>query len=255
MTISSRGWFLIGASVVATAFWSGSARADDAGNRVLGLMDSAMNRAKTQYFEYEAVSQEPGKAEKKLGLKVYIKGEKRLTEFTAPSDMKGTKVLILSITQMYVFLPAFGKVRRIASHMTDAGFMGLAFSQDDFATQRYSPVYDAKLVSETASQWKLSLTAKPGQEANVAYAKIEALVNKEAKHEVPTELKYFNADGKNVKTETRTGYSCESDVCTSAELKMVDHTKGDLWTKMIRKVWKVNSELSDDLFSKRSLEK
>lgn len=35
---------------------------------------------------------------------------------------------------MYVYLPAFGKVRRIASHTKDQGFLGLTFSQDDMAT-------------------------------------------------------------------------------------------------------------------------
>ena len=47
----------------------------------------------------------------RLALIVKLKAEKRLTEFTAPADMKGTKVLVLSPTQMYVYLPAFGKVR------------------------------------------------------------------------------------------------------------------------------------------------
>ena len=36
---------------------------------------------------------------------------------------------------------------------------------------------------------------------------------------------------------------------------MVDNTKGGAWTKMIRKTWKVNEAMSDDLFSKRELEK
>jgi outer membrane lipoprotein-sorting protein len=251
MSMSSRGWLLVSAPLLAATLWAGTASADAAGNKVLADMDAAVNRAKTQKFEYEAINQEPGKAEKRLSLAVYMKGEKRLTEFQAPADMKGTKVLILSSTQMYVYLPAFKKVRRIASHVTDQGFMGLAFSQDDFATQNYAPLYEAKLVSETGTESKLELTSKPGQET--AYAKIEVTVAKDMK--VPTELKYYNAEGKNVKTETRTGYTCESNVCTPGELKMVDHTKGGLWTKMVRKSWKVNTDLSDDLFSKRNLEK
>ncbi|MFT3773121.1 MAG: outer membrane lipoprotein-sorting protein [Minicystis sp.] len=183
-----------------------------------------------------------------MAMKVQIKGEKRLTEFSAPADMKGTKVLILSPTQMYVYLPAFGKVRRIASHTKDQGFLGLAFSQDDMATQAYAADYEGKVGSEDAASWKLVLTPKAGKET--AYAKIEVTVGKDKK--LPTELKYFNAEGKNIKTEARTGYTCEGDVCTPGELKMTDNTKGN-WTKLVRKSWKVNENISDDVFSQRNL--
>lgn len=251
MSIFSRGWLLLSAPLFAASLWSGDARADAAGDKALAAMDAAMNRAKSQTFEYEAINQEPGKAEKKLGLVVSMKGEKSLMEFVAPADVKGTKVLILSMTQMYIYLPAFGKVRRIASHMSDQGFMGLAFNQDDFATQRYGSVYVAQLNSESGSESKVTLTPKAGQQAS--YAKIEVTI--ETARQVPTELKYFNADGKHVKTETRVNYSCQGDICTPGERKMVDHTKGGLWTRMIRKTWKTNPDLSDDLFSKRNLEK
>lgn len=251
MSISSRGWLVVGAPLMAGMLWAGPAGADDAGARWLAGMDEAMNRAKTHHFVYEATSQEPGKGEKKLGLIVDMKGAKRLTEFTAPADMKDTKVLIESPTQMYVYLPAFKKVRRIASHVTDQGFMGLAFSQDDFATQVYSPQYEAKLLSETPTDVRVAATPKAGQ--STPYAKIEFTISKDRK--LPSEIKYFNAEGKHVKTETRTGYTCEGNICTPGELKMVDHSKGDLWTKMVRKEWKVNVELSDELFTKRNLEK
>ena len=252
MSAIFRSWLTASAPLLAaTLLWAGHASADAPGDKALKGMDEAMNRAKTQYYEYEVINQEPGKAEKKMALKVWLKGEKRLTEFTAPADMKGTKVLILSPTQMYVYLPAFGKIRRIASHVTDQGFMGLAFSQDDLANQSYAPIYDAQVASDAAAEMKLVATAKAGQ--TVPNGKIEFLIAKDKN--LPTEIKYFNTAGNHVKTETRTGYECQGAVCSPKELKMVDHTKGGHWTKMIRKAWKVNEDLSDDLFSKRSLEK
>jgi outer membrane lipoprotein-sorting protein len=251
MSRSFRGWLSVGAPLLAALVYAGHASADPAGDKVLTAMEEATNRAKTQYFEYEVVNQEPGKAEKKMALKVYIKGEKRLTEFTAPADMKGTKVLILSPTQMYVYLPAFGKVRRIASHVTDQGFMGLAFSQDDLATQVYSATYAAAVASDAGSDWKIAATPKAGQQT--AHGKIEFTIGKEKS--LPSEIKYFNAAGTHVKTETRTAYQCNGNVCAPGELKMVDHSKGGHYTKLNLKAWKVNESLSDDLFSKRNLEK
>ena len=251
MNISFRGWLSVGAVVSAALVGAGSASADAPGENVLGRMDKQLNQAKTQYLEYEVINQEPGKAEKKLGMKVYIKGEKRYTEFTAPADMKGTKVLILSPTQMYVYLPAFGKVRRIASHTTDQGFMGMTFTQDDFATQAYGSAYTGQLLSDSGDDQKIAITPKAGQ--TTPYGKLEFAIMKDKG--LPSEIKYFNATGQHVKTETRTNYKCESNVCTPMELKMVDHAKGGHWTKFTTKVWKVNEVLSDDLFSKRNLEK
>jgi len=240
-----------GASALAFMAMTSQASADAAGDKVLASMDTALNRWKTQHLKYDVTNQEPGKAERKLELEVKLKGEKRLTEFLAPADMKGTKVLILSSTQMYVYLPAFGKVRRIASSVTDQGFMGLTFTQTDLSLTRYSPEYTANVASESGDSWKIVATPKAGKEP--PYAKIEFTVSKQSS--LPTELRYFNAAGTHIKTETRTGYTCEGDVCTPTEMKMVDHTKGGHWTKLTRKAWKVNDSIADEVFSKRSLEK
>lgn len=238
----------IAAATLALSLSHAPAMADDAGSKALAATEAAMNKAKSHYFVYEAKTSEANKSEKTVGLNVWIKGEKRLTEFTAPADLKGTKVLILSPTEMYVYLPAFGKVRRIASHTSDQSAFGMAFSGGDLATQKYSGEYDA-----TSSGDKMTLTPKAGQSPD--YGKIEMTIDKSNK--LPTELKYYNTDGKHIKTETRSGYTCEGDakdVCTPATLKMVDHTK-NLTTTLTRKKVKVNDSISDETFSKRNLEK
>lgn len=248
MKMSSRLALSFGAAVVALAP-SVSVQADAAGDGVLAQVDAAMNKAKTLKFDYSIVNKEgPDKGEKQLAMKVQIKGEKRFTEFTAPADMKGTKVLIKSPTEMYVYLPSFGKVRRIASHTKDAGFLGLTFSQDDIATTAYSPIYSATVKSEDGSKWTLSLSPKK----DAPYGKIEIDVKKD--HKVPSELRYFTnaGDASPVKTETRTGYSCEGDVCTPGELKMTDNVK-NAWTKLTATSREVNKEISDDVFTTRNL--
>ena len=246
MKMLSRLALPVAAAACAVLAHPAPARADGAGDAVLAQMDAAMNKHKTLIFDYEIVNKEPGKDERTMAMSVKLKGEKRYSEFSSPADMKGTKVLILSPTQMYVYLPAFGKVRRIASHTKDQGFLGLTFSQDDMATTRYGALYQASIASETGSEWNLVLTPK-GSEA--PYTKIEVTVTKD--HKVPAQLKYFS-DATNVKTEVRSGYSCEGDVCTPGELKMTDNVKG-AWTKLISKSRKVNGAISDDVFSQRNL--
>jgi hypothetical protein len=234
-----------GAVVLSLLSASGRARADDAGDKALATLDDALNRAKSYYFEFDVANKDATK----LALIVRIKGDKRLTEFTAPADMKGTKVLVLSATQSYVYLPAFGKVRRVASSVSDQGFMGMTFTTDDFSFV-YSPQYTATIASDGPAEMKLVAVAKPGQ--TPPYAKIEFTIAKD--RFLPTELRYYNAAGTNVKTEVRTGYTCEGNICSATEQTMTDNTRNGAWTKMIRKAWRVNVDLSDDMFSKRALE-
>ena len=94
---------------------STTAWADAAGDAAVAAMDAAVNRAVTLVFDYQVDNQEPDKPLRVLAVKLQTNGASKLYEFTAPPDMQGTKLLILSPTQMYVYLPAFGKVRRIAS--------------------------------------------------------------------------------------------------------------------------------------------
>ena len=127
-------------------------------------------------------------------------------------------------------------------------FKDWAFSDPETHEEAYGNEYTGQISSEDAASYKLTLTPKAGKET--PYGKIEVTIAKD--HNVPSELKYFNAEGKNVKTETRTNYSCEGDVCTPGELKMTDNIKG-AWTKLVAKSRKVNQEISDDVFTQRNL--
>lgn len=235
--------FTVGVSV-------GSAHADEAGAKALAQVEAAMNKAATNYFEYEATTQEQTNPAKVSRLSVWMKGEKRLTEFTAPADLKGTKLLILSPTETYVYLPAFGKVRRIANNANEPGVMGLAFGANDLATQKYSGRYTAAQVSSSDKEIKIALTPQAGQTA--PYAKIQMTIARD--RNLPTEITYFGSDGKLTRTETRSDYTCTSGVCTPGTLQMVDHGKNQT-TKLVRKQWKVNEPIGDDVLSKRSLER
>lgn len=221
--------------------------ADPAGDDALDALDAATHRARSLAFSYEVVLRESGKDERTLALTQKQKGEKSWFEFGAPTDMKGTRVLILSPTQIYVFLPAFGtKVRHITNHPRGQAFMGLAFSPDDLAEVPLGPQYTATL-ADAGEQTKLVLVPRAGQET--PYAKLEILASKD--RSLPAELRYFDAAGKSVKTETRTGYTCEGDVCTPGERKMT--VSDGSWTRLVAKGRWVNQALSDDELSPRAL--
>jgi len=217
---------------------------------VVSKLDNRANLATSQFFEYEVINQEKGRDAGVMRLQVSLQGEERFTEFLAPGDMKGTRVLVKNRAQMYVYLPAYNKVRRVASHSTAGGFMGTTYSNDDMATSFYGPVYDFSMVSEDDSSWVIGGPPKEGVKA--AYGKVEITVSKA--NNLPTELRYFNKKGVHIKTELRTRYSCQGDVCNAESMKMTDHSRNDASTELLRKDWKVNPQLDSSMFSVRNLQ-
>lgn len=239
-----RSWF------AALLLLPAAALAED-GNTLLGKVDEALNRSDDMTFEYEVVNAEPGGEPKAMTLAVVVKDELRMTEFLAPGDMKGTKALVQGQDKMYIYLPAYNKVRRVSSSLTEGGFMGTTFANEDISTTHYAPYFDAKLLSETDAAGTLELTPKAG--VATAYSKLELTFDK--KMLLPTQIKYFNKNGKHAKTETRAAFSCEGAVCNAGEMTMVDHTRGDASTSLLRTKWQVNTGVGEDLFSVRNLQK
>ncbi len=221
------------------------------GNEVLTKMDEALNRSEDMTFTYDVVNVEPGRDPKAMELAVIVKDELRMTEFLAPGDMKGTKALVQGQNKMYIYLPAYNKVRRVSSSLSEGGFMGTTFANEDISTTHYAPFYDGAVSSETDAAWVVTATPKEG--VKVGYSKLELTVDKTM--QLPTEIKYFNKKGQHTKTETRSKFSCEGDVCNAGEMTMVDHSRGEASTSLIRKAWEVNTGVADDVFTVRALQK
>ena len=243
------GMLLVSLSALALALVWG-ARAAHADEATLQKVDDALNRWKTLDYKYKITTKKGGDVSNVLKLRMRMKDaagvNQQLIEIFGPADMKGTKVLTASPTQMYIYLPAMKKIRRIASHVTEQGFLGTALSQRDMTLTRYGDKYNAKIDSDGA-ELAMTLTAKSG---DAPYPKLQMKVDK--KIWLPTEIKYFNDGGKVIKTETRSKYECDKDYCNPREMVMTDHTAG-VSSKLELKKFKINPELKDDLFSKRSL--
>ena len=221
------------------------------GDDYLTALDAKANLAKDTWFSFEALTQEPGKAPRQMLFDVQNQGEKRLVNFEAPGDMKGTRVLVLSRQQMWVYLPAYNKVRRVASHVTQQGFMGTTYSDEDMSTTYFGAAFHATIIDDQAESVSLKLTPKSGQKSG--YEFLEMVIGKEMG--LPEEIRYFNGKGVHVKTETRSAYECTGDVCTPGAMKMIDHTRGDTWTSLTVKDRKINQGISDSMFSVRNLER
>ena len=220
------------------------------GDAVLTQLDAALTRATDTTSTMTAETVVPGKKPIGMEFQLQTRGEMRRVQFASPGDMKGTRVLVLSPRQMYVYLPAYNKIRRVASHASNQGFMGTMFSDADMSASRFSPLYDADLQAETEVAWTLRLTPKAGEKT--PYGAIEIEVSKE--NQLPMALRYFDAKGAHVKTETRSEYICKDDVCQPGLFKMVDHTRNDAYTTLRQDLTGLNEGLAEDLFTQRALQ-
>jgi hypothetical protein len=245
-----RGLFKsLGVVVLLIAFPAG---ADEAGIKALKALDDAITRPADQYNKYEAVTREPGGEESQLTFEVHNKGKDwRRIQILAPADAKGTRVLIRSLTQIYVYLPAHKKVRRVASHIRGRGFMGTTMSFDEMAISTYSPYFTANLLEETDTHWIVEAIIKP--EADYPHPRLEIEIIKE--HGQASTFRYYNDKGVKLKTETRDDWVCQKKVCSPLKVKMVDHIAGDKYTELTRVKWKVNTGVKDSFFTVRSLQK
>ena len=218
---------------------------------------SSMASYEDQDIEFEINNLKPGKKDPEtMSFRTLVAGAKSFTEFLAPGDLKGTRVLATSPTQMWVYLPEYGRVRRVASHSLEQGFMGTTLTQQDMAPPAYNEYFDASLDPDTAeddTHHYLMLNAKDG--VDVAYKKMRMAVQKDIL--MPTKIEYFNEKGEVVRTETRGDYTCDHDgakYCLFGFLKMIDHTRGDAWTELRPIKVKLNTGLDDSKFTPRYLQ-
>ena len=100
-----------------------------------------------------------------------------LTKFVEPAEIRDLGFLTLADDKMYLYLPGFDRVRRIASHARKESLAGSDLSNDDLSTGRYVDHFSAKIKEETDGQYVLELTRKPG--SNRIYPKSTVWVNKE----------------------------------------------------------------------------
>lgn len=115
----------------------------------------------------------------------------RVMKFLSPPDIKNVGFLVLSDEQMYLYLPEFRRIRRIASHNKKESFMGSDFSYDDMGTSGFSRYYEVKLINEDDKEWMLELCRKP--KADKPYKRIKMWVSKES--ELPAKMEmYDNSD-------------------------------------------------------------
>jgi len=219
--------------------------------QILTKFESVINAPKDQDLRAKLVLIDSKGNEKERTITMLQKGDdKRLVRFLTPADQRGIGFLGLRNDVQYIYLPAFKKVRRIASHIKNQSFAGTDFTYDDIGTLKYSDDYNPKLAKTTAEHYVLELTPKEGK--NKDYGKLKIWVRKDIFYPVKTE--FYDKGGKLWKVMERRNIESISKYWVSEEVEVKD-LKDEHSTKMILSEIKFDTKLSDDLFTERNLEK
>lgn len=216
---------------------------------ILSHVDSVMNGPKDRQMKMTMILiDKHGEKSIREG-ESYQKGDSyRLIRFTKPADQRGITFLSLPHDVMYVYFPAFKKIRRIASHVKNSTFAGTDFTYDDLSTFKYSKDYNPTLLSETDSTYVLKLTPKPGVKKDYGYLKM--WVDKKTYHIL--KIEFYDKSGNLWKILTFQNIRKIKNYWISGEMDMKD-VKKQHTTLMKLKDIKLDTGIPNSFFSKRNL--
>ncbi|MCF6184153.1 MAG: outer membrane lipoprotein-sorting protein [Bacteroidales bacterium] len=234
---------LVSALVLTTGF---TANAQDA-NTILQKVDNIMYSPKDMTGKLEIILiNKAGKQSIRKALIMQKGADKRIFRFTAPASQAGIATLSLPNNVMYLYMPAFGKERRISSSVKSSKFAGTDFAYEDMEAVKYTEKYTAKLLKPEGNNYVLELKPKsPGS----SYSKLILKVNKTNYY--PTYTEFYDKGNHKVKTAEYT-FKKIGKYWNAQEIIMKDLKKNHT-TKMISSNVKYDTGLSDDEFTVRKL--
>jgi len=221
------------------------------GPAILAKVDDVMNAPKDQRMRATLTLTDKDGGTRTRVLEMYQKGaERRLARFLSPADQKGIAVLSLPQGVIYLYLPAYKKVKRIASHVKNSSFAGTDFTYDDMEAKRYSAHYDARLLREEGESWVLELT--PKDPAETENQRLLFWVLRDSF--VPVTIEYYNKKNAATRRLTCGGIRKIDGYWVASEREMTDLGSGHR-SKMTLEEIRFDTGLGDDMFTTRYLEK
>jgi len=180
-----------------------------------------------------------------------VKGDDdwRVMKFISPSDVKNVGLLSLSEKEMYLYLPEFHRIRRIASSNKKDSFMGSDFSYEDLGTSAFSKNYTPEILKENSDIWILKLKKKAG--VKKPYKKIILTVDK--KNYMPVKMELYDNSG-NLWKVAEERFKKIKNYEIIFYIKMTDK-KNNSFTILKMEDIKVDSNLGKKIFTKRFLKK
>ena len=238
------------AAVLALVTCAGVAHADPAAEALLGRVDRAVAGAANRVWicRMRSIGTDGNVREGRF-LMLQNSADKRLLRFLSPADMRNTAMLALGKGELYVYLPADRRVRRLGTSALNQTFLGSDFYAEDLGSVRLKDDYDAKIVSRNGSETKLELVPKHASQ----WSRIVAIV---AEHDLTPRMEFYDQKGKLARTWTRTFERQKSryEAWVPARMLMVNEQSKHA-TELIVEVGDSDKPITDDIFSLRALQR
>lgn len=223
-----------------------AANAQDA-NSILKKMDEVLYAPKDITSKIKIVLIDKNGKQKIREANMMQKGNSmRLFRFTAPASQEGIATLSLPKDVMYLYLPSFGKERRISSSVKSQKFAGTDFSYDDLEAKSFVKKYTPKLISSDGQFFVLELIPKSPKSQ---YSKEVAKIHKT--YFYPVHSDYYDKGNNKIKSAdyefVKIGHYWNANVVTMTDLKK-NHK-----TSMIMSDVQFDTGLSDEEFTLRKL--
>lgn len=235
-------------SILAVTFSAVMLQAQTA-QEILKRTDDVMYAPKDQSSNVKIVliDKKGGRQEREA---IYLQkgSQMRMFKFTAPASQRGIAFLSLPDDVMYIYLPAYEKERRIASHIKNQAFAGTDFTYDDMESKALSDEYDATLISQDANAWKLKLIPKPGTQSD--YSRLEMEIRKDNNYLWAAE--YYDRGGQKIKQLSNKKIEKIDGYWAAVEMEMTDLLK-DHKTIFISDNLSFDNNLADDEFTVRKM--
>jgi hypothetical protein len=188
-------------------------------------------------------------------------GDRLLIRFTYPNDIRGTGFLVWEHPQKdderFLYLPALGRVRRIAGTEAQESFVGSDFSYEDIGGREFDE-YTYALLDENASWAAADGAARPAyrlestrRDKSAEFPRVVSLVLKDSFVVVQADV--FNRRNEKQKVYTVKRLQQVQGIWTIFESAMtndLDKTRTELVVEKVA----YNTGLKEEAFSRRELE-
>ena len=184
-------------------------------------------------------------------------GDKSLTVFESPPDIKGTAFLshthALQADDQWLYLPALKRVKRIASANKSGPFVGSEFAYEDLTSQEVEKYKYKWLRDETLNGHDVFVMERYPQYENSGYTRQIVWIDKEIYH--AWKVEYYDRKDDLLKTLTFSDYAKYLDkYWRPARLDMVNHQTGKE-TTLVWKNYQFNNGFSDRDFDQNTLKR
>jgi outer membrane lipoprotein-sorting protein len=175
--------------------------------------------------------------------------DKRILRFLSPADMRNTAMLALGKGELYVYLPADRRIRRLGTSALNQTFLGSDFNAEDLGSVRLRDDFEAKVAAKSGNEVRLELVPKRAS----SWSRLVAVV---IEHDLVSRIEYYDRAGKLSRTWKRTFERAKStyEAWVPTRMLMINELNKHA-TELIVEVGDSDKPISDEIFSLRALQR